>query len=163
MKKDEFSVGHGAFEVLWDILIDFVRGYRCLKFRVNELDRCTPENAACAYCCVLNHGIQPTLLVTVAQKGRNHILEGVEESCSYSDEGQCAIYLDGTPVSSDQSLSHIQLFAVSWTAACQASLFITNSRSLLKLMSIKSVMPFNHLILCHPLLLLPSIFASIFQ
>ena len=56
MKKDEFSVGCGAFEVLWDILIEFVRGYRCLKFRVNELDGCTPENAECAY-CVLNHGI----------------------------------------------------------------------------------------------------------
>ena len=48
-----------------------------------------------------------------------------------------------------------------WTAACQASLFITNSRSLLKLMSIESVMPSNHLILCHPLLLPPSIFPSI--
>ena len=48
-----------------------------------------------------------------------------------------------------------------WTAACQASLPITNSRSLLKLMSIESVMPSNHLIVCHPLLLLPSIFPSI--
>ena len=49
----------------------------------------------------------------------------------------------------------------SWTAACQASLFFINSHSLLKLMSVQSVMPSNHLILCHPLLLLPSIFASI--
>ena len=48
-----------------------------------------------------------------------------------------------------------------WTAACQASLSIANSQSLLKLMSIESVMPFNHLILCRPLLLLPSIFPSI--
>ena len=48
-----------------------------------------------------------------------------------------------------------------WTAACQASLSITNSRSLLKLMSIESAMPSNHLILCHPLLLLPSIFPNI--
>ena len=48
-----------------------------------------------------------------------------------------------------------------WTAACQASLSITNSQSLLKLMSIESVMPSNHLIFCHPLLLLPSIFSSI--
>ena len=48
-----------------------------------------------------------------------------------------------------------------WTAACQASLFITNSRSLLKLMSIESVMPSNHLILCRPLLLLPSVFPKI--
>ena len=52
-------------------------------------------------------------------------------------------------------------FATPWTAACQASLSITNSRSLLKLMSIESVMPSNHLILCRPLLLLPSIFPSI--
>ena len=60
-----------------------------------------------------------------------------------------------------QSLTHVQLFATPWTAAHQASLSITNSRSLLKLMSITSVMPSNHLILCHPLLLLPSIFPSI--
>ena len=59
-----------------------------------------------------------------------------------------------------QSLSRIQLFATPWTAKCQTSLSITNSWSLLKLMSIKSVMPSNHLILCHPLLL-PSIFPSI--
>ena len=58
-------------------------------------------------------------------------------------------------------LSHVRLFATPWTAACQASLSITNSWSLLKLMSIKSVMPSNHLILCHPLLLPPSIFPSI--
>ena len=59
--------------------------------------------------------------------------------------------------SSVQSLSHVQLFSNPWTAACQASL----SWSSLKLMSIKSVMPSNHLILCHPLLLPPSIFPSI--
>ena len=60
-----------------------------------------------------------------------------------------------------QSLSCVWLFATPWTAAYQASLSITNSRSLLELMSIESVMPSNHLILCHPLLLLPSIFPSI--
>ena len=60
-----------------------------------------------------------------------------------------------------QSLSHVQLFVTPWTAACQASLSITNSRSLLKLMSIESVMPSNQLILCRPLLLPPSIFPSI--
>ena len=63
--------------------------------------------------------------------------------------------------SSVQSLSRVQLFATPWTAACQASPSVTNSRSLLKLMSIESVMPSNHLILCCPLLLLPSIFPSI--
>ena len=63
--------------------------------------------------------------------------------------------------SSIQSLSHVRLFVTPWTAAHQASLSITNSWSLPKLMSIESVMPSNHLILCHPLLLLPSIFPSI--
>ena len=63
--------------------------------------------------------------------------------------------------SSVQSLSCVSLFATPWTAACQASLSITNSWRLLKLMSIESVMPSNHLILCHPLPLLPSIFSSI--
>ena len=63
--------------------------------------------------------------------------------------------------SSVQSFSHVQLFASSWTAALQASLSITNSRSPSKLMSIESVMPSNHLILCRPLLPLPSIFPSI--
>ena len=63
--------------------------------------------------------------------------------------------------SSIQSLSRVRLFETPWTAACQASLSITNSRSLLKLMSIESVMPSNHLILCRPFLLLPSIFPSI--
>ena len=60
-----------------------------------------------------------------------------------------------------QSLSHVQLFATPWTAARQASLAFTSSLSLLKLMSIESVTPSNHLILCRPLLLLPSIFPSI--
>ena len=65
------------------------------------------------------------------------------------------------PLRSVQSLSRVQLFATPWTAACQASLSITNSQSSLKLMSIESVMPSNHLILCHPLLLPPSTFPSI--
>ena len=72
--------------------------------------------------------------------------------------------LVGFSVQSSCSLrtkSLVRLFATSWTAARQASLSITNSRSLLKLMSIELVMPSNsHLILCHPLLLLPSIFPS---
>ena len=64
--------------------------------------------------------------------------------------------------SSVQSLSRVQPFATPWSAAHQASLSVTNSWSLLKLMSIESVMPSNHLILCRPLLLPPSIFARIF-
>ena len=69
--------------------------------------------------------------------------------------------MDGVQLSSVQSLSHVQLFETPWTAACQASLSFTNSQSLLKLMSVEEVMPSNHLILRHPLLLLPSIFPSI--
>ena len=72
-----------------------------------------------------------------------------------------ALHLENIQFSSVQSLSHVLLFAAPWTAACQASLSITNSQSLLKLMSIESVMPSNHLILCRPLLLPPSIFPSI--
>ena len=60
-----------------------------------------------------------------------------------------------------QLLSHVQLFATPWTAACQASLFFTISWSFLRLMSIESVMPSNHFILCLPVLLLPSISPSI--
>ena len=71
--------------------------------------------------------------------------------------GKCSI-LD---VSSVQSLSRVQLFATQWTAALQASLSITNSWSLLQLLSIELVMPSNHLILCHSLLLPPSVFCSI--
>ena len=69
--------------------------------------------------------------------------------------------LEDSLVNSVQLFSHIRLFATPWTVAHQASLSITNFWSLLKLMSIESVMPSNHLILCRPLLLLPSIFPSI--
>ena len=68
---------------------------------------------------------------------------------------------NGSWSGSVQSLSCVQLFATPWTAAYQASLSVTNSQSLPKPMSTESVMPSNHLILCHPLLLLPSIFPSI--
>ena len=67
----------------------------------------------------------------------------------------------GPQFSSVQSLSRVRLFATPWTIACQTSLSIANSQSLLKLMSIESVMPSNHLILCRPLLFLLSIFPSI--
>ena len=72
----------------------------------------------------------------------------------------CLVYL-GPDFSSVQLLSHVRLFVTPWAAAHQASLTITNSQSLLKLMSIRPVMPSNHLSLCRPLLLLPSIFPSI--
>ena len=71
------------------------------------------------------------------------------------------VWLCSVQFSSHQSLSHVQLFETPWTAASQAFLSITNSQSLLKLISIELVMPSNRLILCHPLLLLASIFPSI--
>ena len=76
----------------------------------------------------------------------------------------CVIQIDfGVHILSQSvhSVSHVWLFATPWTAVHQASLSVINSWSLLKLMSFESVMPSNHLILCHPILLLPSIFPSI--
>ena len=87
------------------------------------------------------------------------ILREVAEKNEYALSSYC---VSGTVVSqSVQSLSPVWRFVTPWTAAHQASLSITNSWSLLKLMSIESVIPSNHLILCHPLLLPPSIFPSI--
>ena len=74
---------------------------------------------------------------------------------------ECAFLPTSGAFSSVQSLSRVRLFATPWIAACQASLSITNSRSSLRLTSIESVMPSSHLILCHPLLLLPPIPPSI--
>ena len=71
------------------------------------------------------------------------------------------LFITSVQFSSFQSLSHVQLFAIAWSAAHQASLSITSSQNLLKLMSIESEMTFNHLILCHPFLLPPSIFPCI--
>ena len=71
------------------------------------------------------------------------------------------LYNPSLQFNSFQLLSCVRLFATPWTAACQASLSITNSQSLLKFMSMESVMPSSHLIICHPLLLPSSIFSSI--
>ena len=79
----------------------------------------------------------------------------------YPHQYLCSVCLFLIQFSSVQSLSRVQLFVTPWTAAHQAYLSFTNSWSLLKLMCIKSVMPSDPLILCHPLLLLPSIFPSI--
>ena len=84
----------------------------------------------------------------------------IQENVMYS-KTICLIAIRGFKISSVQSFNCVCLFAMPWTAACQASLSITNSWNLPKLMSIELVMPFNHLILCHPLLLPPSIFPSI--
>ena len=75
--------------------------------------------------------------------------------------GVFPVFLCVSQFSSVQSLSHVRLFATPWIAAYQASLSITNSRSPPKLTSIELMAPSNHLILCHPLLLLPSVFPSI--
>ena len=71
------------------------------------------------------------------------------------------LHMPGEHYSSVQSLSHVRLFTTPWTATCQASLSITKSQSLLRLMSTESVMSHNHLILCRPFLLPPSIFPNI--
>ena len=87
------------------------------------------------------------------------LFEACSGVCLWSMLG--LLHMVGGLHKSVQLLSHVQIFATPWTAAHQASLFITNSQSLLKLMSIELVMPSNHLILCCPFLLLPSIFPSI--
>ena len=85
------------------------------------------------------------------------VIEHGAYRCMYSIISVCISVL----CTSVYQFSCVWLFATPWTAACQASLFITNSRSLLRLIPIESVMPSSHLILCHPLLLLPSIIPSI--
>ena len=111
-------------------------------------------------CHFLLQGIFPT------QGSNPHLLHWQADSLPLNHLGN-HIHSLGTwkssviQFSSVQSLSHVQLIATPWTAAHQACLSITNSQSLLKLTSIELVMPSNHLILCHPLLLPPSIFPSI--
>ena len=85
-------------------------------------------------------------------------LSGKESACLKENDGKIKLGCFAVVV---QSLSHIWLFGTSWTAACQAFLSFIITQSLLKLMSIEAVIPSNHLILCCPLLLLPSIFPSI--
>ena len=91
------------------------------------------------------------------------ITEGITHSphCEKHCKDFSVAETKGKLLSSVHLLSHVRLFVTPWIAAHQPSLSITNSQSPLKLMSIKSVMPSNHLILCHPLLLLSSIFSSI--
>ena len=111
-------------------------------------------------CHFLLQGIFPT------QGSNPHLLHWQADSLPLNHLGN-HIHSLGTwkssviQFSSVQSLSHVQLIATPWTAAHQACLSITNSQSLLKLTSIELVMPSNHLIHCHPLLLPPSIFPSI--
>ena len=107
-------------------------------------------------------GIEPNSLTSPALAGEFFTTSTTWEVLGLCTEMQLIfVSVSSVQFSSLQSLSCVQLFATPWTAACQSSLSITNSRSLLKLMSIELVMPSNHLILCHPLLLLPSVFPSI--
>ena len=87
--------------------------------------------------------------------------KGKESEKEYIYIAESLCHIPESTISSVQSLSRVWLFATSWTAAHQASLSITNSRSLLKLLSIKLVMPSNYPILCCPLLFLPSVFPRI--
>ena len=96
-----------------------------------------------------------------SSRGSSRPRDGTHFSCVSCTAGGFFTAEPLTKLSSVQLLSCVQLFATPWTAARQASLSITNSQILLKLMSIESVMPSNHLILCHPLLLPPSNFPSI--
>ena len=87
--------------------------------------------------------------------------ENLRKSIQHHEGKRNQSWWDVISFSSVQSLSPVQLFVTPWTSACQASLSITNSWSLLKLLSVALVMLSNHLILCHPLLLPPSIFPSV--
>ena len=112
-------------------------------------------------CAILGKSWEPKLSQQLLEKKRGGgvgVCGGdcrLDCACCWWNINNCRCF------SSVQLLSRVQLFATPWTTACQASLSITNSWSLPKLMSLESVMPSNRLILCCPLLLLPSIFPSI--
>ena len=115
---------------------------------------------------VHNHPYSPTMNTSVPTTSFTNCFMLLPVTHPFRD-GPCKLINKGrligfefSKLSSVYLLSHVRLFATPRTATCQASLSFANSRSLLKLMSIESVMPSNHLILCCPLLLLPSIFPS---
>ena len=124
----------------------------------------SPTPGACSNSCLLSRWFHSTISSSVVPF--SSCLQSFPASGSFpmsqffASGGQSIGASASVQFSSVQSLSHLQLFATTWTAARQAFLSITNSRSLFKLMSIESVMPSNHLILCCPLLLPPSILPS---
>ena len=132
-KKKDFSL----FTCLRGSLKSFTTFYCCFCFISFRFFHSTIKNEVCFLCMKNEHKQWPP--------------------------GQLEIFLGNMSFLqfSVQSLSCVQLFVTPWTAACQVSLSVTNSWSLLKLMSVESVMPTNHLVLCHPLLCLPAIFPSI--
>ena len=109
-------------------------------------------------CLVRNWGLPPTANTNLSDMWVSHF---ASRSSNPNWAFRWLHQFSTVQFSSVQSLSHVQLFATPWTATCQASLSATNPQSLLKLMSIESVMPSSQLILCRPLLLLPSMFPSI--
>ena len=123
--------------VKWNLIVDFV----CISPMMLTLDLCLlTENFRCdpqILCLVLGQHVKKVASIAALLVFRIYIKQLLFSHC------------------------HVWLFATPWTAACQASLSITNSQILLKLMSVESVMPSSHLILCFPLLLLPPIFPSI--
>ena len=130
---------------------------QCIQERVCGPTRTAEEHEAWTFRVLSPHEHEAWDSVTSVQDS-----EWRRHRDAMSWQGQLMVTcLDLFIISSVQWLSHVWLFATPWTAARQASLSITNSRSLPRLMSIKSVMPSSHLILCRPLLLLPSIFPSI--
>ena len=122
-------------------------------------------------CNLLWHCLEGNLRVRMSEMGHETQVDKVTLFFPTQGSNPCLLHflhwqVDSLPLVPPgnelvQSLSRVWLFATPWTTARQASLSITNSRSLSKLISIESVIPSNHLILCHPLLLLPSIFPSI--
>ena len=156
------------FSYKWMILIDFTALPRMLSGKESAcnagdvgLIRKTPRRQNCnplQYSCLENPMDRGAWWATV------HV---VTKSWAWRRNSACThnaslvTFCYPHSVSSVQSLSHVQLFVTPWIAACQASLSIINSRSLLRVMSIESVMPSSHLILCCPLFLLPPIPPSI--
>ena len=112
------------------------------------------------FICYRTAVLEVNLGLLKVYKVKNYFRDYVKTWFAFSSDWHLQKKMACCQFSSVQSLSHVQLFVIPWIAACQASLCITKSQSLLKLMSIESVMPSNHVILCHPFLLLPSIFPS---
>ena len=146
------SLRYSGFSLRWLLLLQ--RG----TWRLEQLRHMVSVFVALGILSTGSRVVEPGLLCPAACR-----------ICQNQGSNPCLLHWQGDTsppsqepqLSSFQSLSHVRLFANPWTEACQASLSITNSRSPPKLMSIESVMPSNHLILCHPLHLLPSTFPSI--
>ena len=130
----------------WNSIPSFLEsGMQILRLKVSEVNMKSQHTKHQASICWLN--------LNLVEKRNCFVILYI---CSITTVSLNLLHLSYPQLSSVQSLSRVWLFVTPWTTAHQASLSVRNSRSLLKLMSIKSVMPYNHLILCRPLLLLPS-------